>query len=1795
MKKFLFAALIGLLPLLSCAAEESNLKCYVSFDGGTEPEIAAPGVKLRLSETPQFVEGKYGKAIRFRRADKSGDLLYDLGTTINGDWTLGCWIKLDRAGNRNFGSKEPGRYLFRTGFAWKAGNIMAGFDNWGKFMLDRFDADGNSRGLTLPAAAFPANEWIHVAFTQKGGAHAVFINGNEATYSKVQPVEKPGPKQNVLRIGSLDTKDNQLEGAIDELKIFDRALSAEEVKEIMDSTPGKRSTRTLLFDPFQGEIAPAGAESFSAAELVFPPQGGVKVVRHGYDRKGILKLNGVPKLGGEAVTVGFRFTPDWDGASDAEKRGLFFVRAGGLQYGLAKTGGQLVFSLEEGGVKESVALDAGILKPGRAVPVTAGFDRKERKLFLTLGDRVAEKSLPLRADAEPAAGSVDIGDLPGHDTYSPGQMAGTLSDLLIIGGAASPEEWGHRLAAEQKKRQAAQAAVLTPSPELPKEAPLWKLDGAETISTATRDRIALNALWRFQLTGAELPFDPSRWEYLAVPGRYSGHMNGMSDSEFFRRNAELKKLPRNALYHNRSEYHYVNGWFERAFRADPAWKNRQIALLIDELSRSQQGTVFLNGRELAKLPPGGAFFEIPIPPERLKFGEDNFLTIHVVDSGNHWAWRGIKGDVALLLKPFVSAEYPGVVTSVAKKEITFELTLKNRSGKAETLYPEARITGEQAPAPIRGEAVTLAPGEEKQITFGAKWPEPRLWSPDTPYLYTAKLAVRNAAGELVDEPEEIRFGFREFEIRGRDYYLNGNRIHLFNHDGWASMSSDLDEARRVARTLKKLGYNSVRTLFPVEAKDNFPANIMRVCDEEGLLQFVGLDGVTGREFAVWNDPAVRRQTEERMAGLIRRYRNHASNVMYFLSSNFLGYGWDYHPLKMADGYTPKFQKTKYDVCMQGVEIMRKYDSSRPFFFQAGGNFGPVITNNAYFCWWPQAERNAWPEVWSKIGQKPLHIIETGFPYFRSFSGMDLKYSEPRPLFYYENLARYYGPEVYLDDDPEMLLQTARSAEGKLKEWSSPVFYDSPLHQRLRSDLVRETIPLWRGFDISGVCPFAELYYTFRKNAPHRSEHTSKTVKTEPGDFRRFGWHPDLRKFSYQADINPEEPLPFASALAEALAPRLVRFDGGPDSPADKRHNYSSGETMVKGLLMINDTQSPSRFSVDWKLTGMDGKAVASGKTERTLAPGELRREALTIPLPEVASRTVFRLESPQAARPLEITVFPKSAPVKADSVALYDETGRTAATLRNAATGVRDAQSLKTLDGITLLIVGRESLTPEFTAFARKHKLAERIDSGRLNLLICEQKPEALAGIGLRSKAVYARDLFPSAALSLPGLEAPDYRNWAGDGTLAPAHQPPAPETEESVASPLWHWTNRNSVAAYPLRRPVEGDCRILLSCGKDLVYTPLLEMRSGKGTIVFSQLETSGRTTDDPAAERIFAGLLERYACPNPVRATTELLAPRTLSPEEFAAVRRKVEAGAVLLAPPGSYRLFGLDGKTTAVNRFAFTPAGKKLWPDLTARDGFLRAPQSLTVLSGSGLVPLTDPAFAAELALGKGKVFFLEIPDAPGGAEKERGAKEGPDSSVGWSAEILAERFLQLKNRLAAAHGAPLPSLAERLEQPLDAGEALDLNGQWSLRVGKDGKEESVTVPGYYNFQLPHHNEFVGVAVYRRSVRLPEHWKGHELLLDLGAVDDTDETFVNGVKVGATGEETPGYWSARRMYPIPAQLTRSGKLDLAVHAGNLRGNSGITGHARLVLKRQRDTGAAYPYSGLENGYDTETHIRW
>jgi sialate O-acetylesterase len=91
-----------------------------------------------------------------------------------------------------------------------------------------------------------------------------------------------------------------------------------------------------------------------------------------------------------------------------------------------------------------------------------------------------------------------------------------------------------------------------------------------------------------------------------------------------------------------------------------------------------------------------------------------------------------------------------------------------------------------------------------------------------------------------------------------------------------------------------------------------------------------------------------------------------------------------------------------------------------------------------------------------------------------------------------------------------------------------------------------------------------------------------------------------------------------------------------------------------------------------------------------------------------------------------------------------------------------------------------------------------------------------------------------------------------------------------------------------------------------------------------------------------------------------------------------------------------------------------------------------------------------------------------------------------------------------------------------------------------------------------------EIDGGVWFRKEIDVPARWAGRDLDLSLGAIDDFDTTYFDGVKVGATGMDTPQYWETPRRYKIPGSLVKAGRSVLAVRVWDRGGAGGFMGRA-------------------------------
>jgi len=141
--------------------------------------------------------------------------------------------------------------------------------------------------------------------------------------------------------------------------------------------------------------------------------------------------------------------------------------------------------------------------------------------------------------------------------------------------------------------------------------------------------------------------------------------------------------------------------------------------------------------------------------------------------------------------------------------------------------------------------------------------------------------------------------------------------------------------------------------------------------------------------------------------------------------------------------------------------------------------------------------------------------------------------------------------------------------------------------------------------------------------------------------------------------------------------------------------------------------------------------------------------------------------------------------------------------------------------------------------------------------------------------------------------------------------------------------------------------------------------------------------------------------------------------------------------------------------------------------------------------------------------------------------------------------------------------------------------DLSGAWKFSIGDDmdwsspdfydSNWETISVPsswenqGFYGYD--------GYAWYRTNFRKPLDIEGKSLYLQLGNIDDVDEVFFNGKRIGRSGNFPPRYataYNSHRIYAIPAEYLREDNC-IAVRVYDDTGEGGIIqGDIALLINR-------------------------
>ena len=122
-------------------------------------------------------------------------------------------------------------------------------------------------------------------------------------------------------------------------------------------------------------------------------------------------------------------------------------------------------------------------------------------------------------------------------------------------------------------------------------------------------------------------------------------------------------------------------------------------------------------------------------------------------------------------------------------------------------------------------------------------------------------------------------------------------------------------------------------------------------------------------------------------------------------------------------------------------------------------------------------------------------------------------------------------------------------------------------------------------------------------------------------------------------------------------------------------------------------------------------------------------------------------------------------------------------------------------------------------------------------------------------------------------------------------------------------------------------------------------------------------------------------------------------------------------------------------------------------------------------------------------------------------------------------------------------------------------------WKNTTFNDASWSKMNIPEMWEGQAL--GDLDGVVWLRKSIDVPAEDAGKVGTLELGMIDDIDETYVNGVKVGGAGQ-----WNLPRLYTIPAGTLTAGKNTIAIRITDTGGGGGLYGDAAHVTLKVGNT---------------------
>ena len=306
--------------------------------------------------------------------------------------------------------------------------------------------------------------------------------------------------------------------------------------------------------------------------------------------------------------------------------------------------------------------------------------------------------------------------------------------------------------------------------------------------------INLNGTWDFEQTKNAFP--PQKFtRKCPVPGLiHLAEPKIDAYDKLFKRPEQV--LADEAYDYRKLQYEPRYSWYKKIINIPAELKENEAMLTI---LKSQFVTqVYVNGIDMGQSISCYTPIDLKIT-NALKFGADNEILIRVgeriwlppmaagsTDKEKVNYIPGIWDDVFLSFSGKQKIRNNLILPSVKNKNVTLRLLVRS-------FYPQQVMYGDPMTDKVKAEVIIrekvsgkeVATGNtegfvtrdnETQLSFEIPMQNFKTWSPQNPFLYTAELRLWD--GEKLSDVVTEKFGMRDFERRGKFFYLNGEKYYL---------------------------------------------------------------------------------------------------------------------------------------------------------------------------------------------------------------------------------------------------------------------------------------------------------------------------------------------------------------------------------------------------------------------------------------------------------------------------------------------------------------------------------------------------------------------------------------------------------------------------------------------------------------------------------------------------------------------------------------------------------------------------------------------------------------------------------------------------------------------------------------------------------------------------------------------------------------------------------------------------------------------------------------------------------